>query len=258
MHVTCVDWTDVSATTRAARAREAGHLARPARPRRRSTASGTRAATRRTATTATRTGSRRARTPLWANDGEPYDPERGAARARARRARTSSRRIDGRRRRLRHRALRPPLARGRRRSCERVLELARRRARSRRRRRRRRRRRPARRAGARARDLRTWSRGELAWTQRSAELRRARRATASPRALRELLALQSSDWAFLIDSAHRRRLPARARRAHHAAFVAALAGRELRRSCAIWLPSWRIGRSCSPELKFCDRPGRSF
>ena len=56
---------------------------RPARPRRRSTASGTRAATRRTATTATRTGSRPRAHQAWANDGEPYDPERGHARARA-------------------------------------------------------------------------------------------------------------------------------------------------------------------------------
>jgi 1,4-alpha-glucan branching enzyme len=52
------------------------------------------------------------------------------------------------------------------------------------------------------RDLRTWSHpaaGGLAWTQRAAELRAL---TAHPRpsdrALRELLALQSSDWAFLI------------------------------------------------------------
>src|SRR4051794_3540451 len=51
------------------------------------------------------------------------------------------------------------------------------------------------------RDLRTWSHpaaGGLAWWQRSAELRAL---TAGPRpgdrALRELLALQSSDWAFL-------------------------------------------------------------
>src|SRR5262249_37760869 len=44
------------------------------------------------------------------------------------------------------------------------------------------------------RDLRTWSRGELAWLQRRAELT----APATERALRELLALQSSDWAFLI------------------------------------------------------------
>jgi 1,4-alpha-glucan branching enzyme len=46
------------------------------------------------------------------------------------------------------------------------------------------------------RDLRTWSRSELAWAQRAAELT----APAEPRALRELLALQSSDWAFLLDA----------------------------------------------------------
>src|SRR4029079_103870 len=40
------------------------------------------------------------------------------------------------------------------------------------------------------RDLRTWSLGELAWLQRRAELS----APATERALRELLALQSSDW----------------------------------------------------------------
>ncbi len=50
------------------------------------------------------------------------------------------------------------------------------------------------------RSLDTWSgpraRG-LAWRQRAAELR-VLRGTPGPRALRELLALQSSDWAFLI------------------------------------------------------------
>jgi 1,4-alpha-glucan branching enzyme len=52
------------------------------------------------------------------------------------------------------------------------------------------------------RDLRTWSApaaGGLPWTQRAAELRTlTRRGRASDRALRELLALQSSDWAFLV------------------------------------------------------------
>jgi 1,4-alpha-glucan branching enzyme len=47
----------------------------------------------------------------------------------------------------------------------------------------------------RGRDLRTWD-AELAWTQRRVELA----APATERALRELLALQSSDWAFLIDA----------------------------------------------------------
>ena len=63
------------------------------------------------------------------------------------------------------------------------------------------------RAGAPARDLRTWSRGaELAWTP--AQRRAARRSARDrpTRALRELLALQSSDWAFLIYSGTRRRL----------------------------------------------------
>ncbi|HEX3689098.1 MAG TPA: 1,4-alpha-glucan branching protein domain-containing protein [Solirubrobacteraceae bacterium] len=50
-------------------------------------------------------------------------------------------------------------------------------------------------------DLRTWSGpqvAELAWPARSAELRLAAMAGRPPdRALRELLALQSSDWAFL-------------------------------------------------------------
>jgi 1,4-alpha-glucan branching enzyme len=54
-------------------------------------------------------------------------------------------------------------------------------------------------------DLRTWSApyvADLVWQARGAELNafRDHRATPSPRALRELLALQSSDWAFL---AHR-------------------------------------------------------
>ena len=49
------------------------------------------------------------------------------------------------------------------------------------------------------RDLRTWD-GELAWRQRSAELR-ALSAPTDPRALRELLALQASDWAFQIYNA---------------------------------------------------------
>jgi 1,4-alpha-glucan branching enzyme len=50
-------------------------------------------------------------------------------------------------------------------------------------------------------DLRTWSApdvADLAWQARTAELRAFRHgARPSPRALRELLALQSSDWAFL-------------------------------------------------------------
>jgi len=54
-------------------------------------------------------------------------------------------------------------------------------------------------------DLRTWSGpavAELAWQLRTAELRvLAARERAGPRALRELLALQSSDWAFIASRA---------------------------------------------------------
>ncbi|HVW18149.1 MAG TPA: 1,4-alpha-glucan branching protein domain-containing protein, partial [Solirubrobacteraceae bacterium] len=53
------------------------------------------------------------------------------------------------------------------------------------------------------RDLRSWSGpavAELAWRARRAELAVvAAGARASERAVRELLALQSSDWAFLVD-----------------------------------------------------------
>ena len=52
------------------------------------------------------------------------------------------------------------------------------------------------------RDLSTWSAppvADMAWSARDAELRTvAARAAADPRAVRELLALQSSDWAFLV------------------------------------------------------------
>jgi 1,4-alpha-glucan branching enzyme len=72
------------------------------------------------------------------------------------------------------------------------------------------------------RDLRTWS-GEVAWVQRAAELA-ALRADPSPRALRELLALQSSDWAFLIDRGTAGDYPRERVEGHRAAFEAALAG----------------------------------
>ena len=65
-------------------------------------------------------------------------------------------------------------------------------------------------------DLRTWSGpavADLAWQLRTAELRTvAADGRPSDRALRELLALQSSDWAFLASRGTGRRLPARARR----------------------------------------------
>jgi 1,4-alpha-glucan branching enzyme len=85
------------------------------------------------------------------------------------------------------------------------------------------------------RDLSTWSgprAGGLAWRQRAAELRAVAAAPGVPaRALRELLALQSSDWAFLIANASAGPYPAERAAAHEAAFEAALAGdlpRELR------------------------------
>ena len=77
------------------------------------------------------------------------------------------------------------------------------------------------------RDLRTWSgpgAGGLAWTQRAAELRAfSGRARPSDRALRELLALQSSDWAFLISAGTAGEYPADRAEAHRAGFEAALA-----------------------------------
>jgi 1,4-alpha-glucan branching enzyme len=78
------------------------------------------------------------------------------------------------------------------------------------------------------RDLRTWSApaaGGLAWRQRDAELR-ALGATPAPgeRALRELLALQASDWAFLVSRDTAGDYPRERFEAHLRAFEAALAG----------------------------------
>jgi 1,4-alpha-glucan branching enzyme len=87
------------------------------------------------------------------------------------------------------------------------------------------------------RDLSTWSgpaAGGLAWRQRSAELWMA---GAPPRALRELLALQSSDWAFLIARGTAGDYPRERFEGHWAAFEAALGGElepELR-NLAPWL-----------------------
>ena len=77
------------------------------------------------------------------------------------------------------------------------------------------------------RDLTTWSgpgaRG-LAWRQRAAELQALAAAPDVPeRALRELLALQSSDWAFLTTHATAGDYPRERAAAHEAAFHAALA-----------------------------------
>ena len=133
----------------------------------------------------------------WANDGDAVRPR---ARRRAGAEPTREEFVDALRRAhsvvaLRHRAVRPLLARG--------ADVARARPR-------------AGGGGARADDAAevapdmppptSWGRGRdlapgarraLAWTQRSAELA-ALGAAPSERALRELLALQSSDWAFLI------------------------------------------------------------
>ncbi len=77
------------------------------------------------------------------------------------------------------------------------------------------------------RDLRTWSgpaAAGLAWTQRGAELRAfSGRARPSDRALRELLALQSSDWAFLISAGTAGDYPRERAAGHRASFEAALA-----------------------------------
>jgi 1,4-alpha-glucan branching enzyme len=77
------------------------------------------------------------------------------------------------------------------------------------------------------RDLRTWSApaaGGLVWSQRDAELRAfTGRGRPSDRALRELLALQSSDWAFLAAAGTAGDYPRERAAGHRAAFDAALA-----------------------------------
>lgn len=89
------------------------------------------------------------------------------------------------------------------------------------------------------RDLRTWSATGLAWQQRAAELR-ALGAQPSDRALRELLALQSSDWAFAITRETAGEYPRERAAGHLAAFTEALVGQssdELR-NLAPQLASW--------------------
>jgi 1,4-alpha-glucan branching enzyme len=76
------------------------------------------------------------------------------------------------------------------------------------------------------RDLQTWSApaaGGLAWRQRDAELR-ALAGSPGARGLRELLALQSSDWAFLISRETAGPYPQERFDGHLAAFDAALRG----------------------------------
>jgi 1,4-alpha-glucan branching enzyme len=81
-------------------------------------------------------------------------------------------------------------------------------------------------------DLRTWSGpqvAELAWAARAAELRLAAMAGRAPdRALRELLALQSSDWAFMRARATAGDYPVQRAAGHREALDRAAAGdREL-------------------------------
>jgi 1,4-alpha-glucan branching enzyme len=77
-------------------------------------------------------------------------------------------------------------------------------------------------------DLRTWSGpqvAELAWPARAAELRIAAMAGRPPeRALRELLALQSSDWAFLHTRATAGDYPVQRANGHRRALDRAIAG----------------------------------
>ena len=78
-------------------------------------------------------------------------------------------------------------------------------------------------------DLRTWSGpavAELAWTARSAEVRAlALGRRPGERALRELLALQASDWAFLASRGTAGEYPRERARAHAAGFERALRDR---------------------------------
>jgi 1,4-alpha-glucan branching enzyme len=76
-------------------------------------------------------------------------------------------------------------------------------------------------------DLRTWSGprvAELAWAARSAELRLLAASRRPVRAVRELLALQSSDWAFLVTRETAGDYPLQRARAHLEAFERALEG----------------------------------
>ena len=109
------------------------------------------------------------------------------------------------------------------------------------------------------RDLATWSgpaAGGLAWRQRSAELRAvAAMPDVSDRALRELLALQSSDWAFLVARATAGTYPARARGGARGRVRGGAARRPARTlpSCATWRRISRATRSRRPEAAFRPR-----
>jgi 1,4-alpha-glucan branching enzyme len=92
------------------------------------------------------------------------------------------------------------------------------------------------------RDLRTWSApaaGGLAWRQRAAELRAlTAQDRPSDRALRELMALQSSDWAFLVAAGTAGAYPRERADGHLAALEEALADPSMDpalRNLAPWL-----------------------
>ncbi len=95
-------------------------------------------------------------------------------------------------------------------------------------------------------DLRTWSAppgGELAWAQRAAELAVLGGSPPPERALRELLALQASDWAFQIAGATAGEYPRERAEGHRREVAAALAGEAAEpalRGLAPWLSRPRI------------------
>ncbi len=98
------------------------------------------------------------------------------------------------------------------------------------------------------RDLATWSApaaGGLAWRQREAELRTLAAGAAPPdRALRELLAAQASDWAFLVSRDTAGPYPRERVAGHLAALDAALADPGAQaadlRGLAPWLARWPL------------------
>jgi 1,4-alpha-glucan branching enzyme len=93
-------------------------------------------------------------------------------------------------------------------------------------------------------DLRTWSgpaAAPLAWLARSAELQLLAAGEKPPeRALRELLALQASDWAFLVSTGLAGEYPVQRARAHFAGVMSALdrAGEPGLRNLAPDLTGW--------------------
>jgi 1,4-alpha-glucan branching enzyme len=77
------------------------------------------------------------------------------------------------------------------------------------------------------RDLSTWSApkvASLAWAARAAELRAVSSPSLEPEAVRELLALQASDWPFLVTRELAGPYPAERFAGHLARFEARLAG----------------------------------